>query len=65
MRDDRKERAGAYREGKVEDFLDEVGGGNGTENSLDTVLLLLHVGLFVELEGRAPQTNVELFGQSN
>lgn len=40
-----------YREGEVEDFLDEVGSRDGAQHSLDTVLLLLHVGLFVELSG--------------
>lgn len=38
-----------YREGEAEDFLDEVGGRDGAEDSLDAVLLLLHVGLLVEL----------------
>lgn len=38
-----------YREGKVEDFLDEVRSRYGTEHSLNAVLLLLHVCLFVEL----------------
>lgn len=40
---------GRYREGEAEDFLDEVGGRDGAEDSLDAVLLLLHVGLLVEL----------------
>lgn len=40
---------GRYREGEAEDFLDEVRGRDGAENSLDAVLLLLHVSLLVEL----------------
>lgn len=46
------ERGHVYREGEVEDFLDEVGGRNGAEHPLDAVLLLLHVCLFVELKSR-------------
>lgn len=38
-----------YREGEVEDFLDEVRSRYGTEHPLNAVLLLLHVCLFVEL----------------
>lgn len=38
-----------YREGKVEHFLDEIRGRDGSENSLDSILLLLHVCLLVEL----------------
>lgn len=38
-----------YREGEAEDFLYEVGGRDGAKDSLDAVLLLLHVGLLVEL----------------
>lgn len=40
---------GRYRECEAEDFLDEVGGRDGAEDSLDAVLFLLHVGLLVEL----------------
>ncbi len=47
-----------YREGEVEDFLDEVGGRDGAQHSLDAVLLLLHVCLFVELKSRVTQTNM-------
>lgn len=42
-----------YREGEVEDFLDEVGGGDGAQHSLDAVLLLLHVCLFVQLKDKS------------
>lgn len=39
-----------YREGKGEDFLDEVRGRDGTQHSLYAVLLLLHVSLLVKLK---------------
>lgn len=38
-----------YREGEGEDFLDEVGGRDGAQHSLDAILLLLHVCLLVKL----------------
>lgn len=47
-----------YREGEGEDFLDEVGGGDGAEDPLDPVLLLLHVGLFVELKSSRGKENM-------
>lgn len=38
--------------------MDEVGGGDGAEDPLDPVLLLLHVGLFVELKSSRGKENM-------
>ena len=38
-----------YRQGEDEHLLDEVWGGDGSQDPLDAVLLLLHVCLLVEL----------------